>query len=325
MSAFNTAILLLFPGLGIVALAIGLLSRRYSASALVVGLTGLLTLTTASTWISSAGPMSDSAERREAKAEVERLVGELHDERSSRANSQRSVADADRRANVATARTTELEEKIREAQHGKSEAERRVALLEAKLRDVQPTPSLPRPPDLQIVRRKLTDGDRPFYATQEERELIPGRRGTWYVVRLLQGGRDWSFADRQFVLSDSTEIKASMVHLRDDVLVPLSQAGKYWRLFVRGTADARRVAGPVGRELSYLPRLRDGTHASEPRGKRVTVPVQNEDLPTLRADWLREIVRPALGAVLSGDIDILENPPQQEHGRTAELVLFVEW
>jgi hypothetical protein len=40
---------------------------------------------------------------------------------------------------------------------------------------------------------------------------------------------------------------------------------------------------------------------------------------------LREIVRPALGADVSGDIDILENPPQQEHGRTAELVLFVEW
>jgi hypothetical protein len=333
MSAFNTATLLLFPGLGLVALAIGLLSRRYSASALAVGLTGLLALTTASTWISSAGPMTDTtqpsklmsnnAELKETKT-VEPLVGELHDERSRRADSQRSDAD-DRRATAETARATELEEKLREAQHGKAEAEREVASLQAKLRDVQPTPPSPRPPDLQIVRRKLADGDRPYYATQGERELIPGRRGTWYVVRLLQGGRDWNFADRQFVLSDSTEIKASMVHLRDDVLVPLSQAGKYWRLFVRGAADARQVAGPVGRELSYLPRLRDGTHASEPRGKWVTVPVQNEDLPTLRADWLRAIVRPALGAIVSGDIDILENPPQPEHEKTAELVLFVEW
>ena len=50
MSAFNTATLLLFTGLGLVALAIGLLSRRYSAIALAVGLTGLLTLTTVSTW-----------------------------------------------------------------------------------------------------------------------------------------------------------------------------------------------------------------------------------------------------------------------------------
>ena len=319
MSAFNTATVLLFPGLGLVALAIGLLSRRYSASAFAVGLIGLLTLTDgvnvdqfrrADDGYHAAASLSEP-ELKETKAEVERLVGELRDERG--------------RATAATARATELEEKVREAQHGKAEAERKVAFLEAKLRDVQPTPPSPRPPDLQIVRRKLADGDRPFYATQEERELIPGRRGTWYVVRLLQGGRDWNFADRQFVLSDSTEIKASMVHLRDDVLVPLSQAGKYWRLFVRGAADARRVAGPVGRELSYLPRLPDGTHASEPRGKQVTVPVQNEDLPTLRADWLREIVRPALGAVVSGDIDILENPPQQEHERTAELVLFVEW
>lgn len=319
MYEFDTATVLLFPGLGLVALAIALLSRRYSASALTVGLIGLFALTTASTWISSAGPMTetarpselDNAELREAKARVERLVGELRDERT--------------RTTAATGRATELDEKVREAQHGKAEAQRTVALLEAKLRDVQPTPPSPGPPDLQIVRGKLADGDRPFYATQEVRELIPGRRGTWYVVRLLQGGKDWNFADRVFVLSYLTEIKASVVHLRDDVLVPLSNAGKYWRLFVRGAADARRVAGPVGRELSYLPRLSNGTHEPKPRGKQVIVPVQNEDLPTLRADWLREIVRPVLGAVVSGDIDILENPPQQEHERTAELVLFVEW
>jgi hypothetical protein len=321
MSAFNTASLLLFPGLGLVALGIGLLSRRYSASALAVGLAGLLILATASTWINSAGgmtgtthpskPMSDNAELKKTNAEVERLVGELSDER--------------RKATAANASATELEEKVRAAQDGKAEAERKVAFLEAKLRDVQPIPPLPRPADLQIVRRKLADGDRPFYSTEEERELIAGRTGTWYVVRLLQGGKDWNFADRQFVLSDSTEIKASIVHLRDDVLVPLSQAGKYWRLFVRGAADPRRVAGPVGRDLAYLPRLPDGTHASEPRSDRVIVLAKNDDLPTLRADWLRDIVRSVFGDVVSGDIDILENPPQQEHGRTAELVLFVEW
>jgi hypothetical protein len=321
MSTFNTASILLFPGLALVALAIGLLSRRYSASALAVGLAGLLTLAIASTWINSVGPTtdtrqpskltSDNAELKETNAEVERLVGELGDER--------------KRATAATASAAELEEKVRAAQDGKAEAERKVATLEAKLRDVQPTPPSPRPADLEMVRRKLADGDRPFYATEEERELIAGKKGTWYVVRLLQGGRDWNFADRQFVLSDSTEIKASTVHLRDDVLVPLSQAGKNWRLFVRGAADVRRVAGPSGRDFAYLPRLPDGTHASEPRSDRVIVLAKNEDLPTLRADWLREIVRPVFGDVVSGDIDILENPPQREHGKTAELVLFVEW
>jgi hypothetical protein len=127
------------------------------------------------------------------------------------------------------------------------------------------------------------------------------------------------------VIKDHRRVRDALYGAPADVLVPLSQAGKYWRLFVRGAADARRVAGPISRELSYLPRLPDGTHTSGPRGKRVTVLVQNEDLPTLRADWLREIVRPVLGAVVSGDIDILENPPHQGHGRTAELVLFVEW
>ena len=360
MPAFNPATLLLFPGLGLAALAIGLLVRRYSASALVIGLTGLLALASASTWIAAAGPMADVTQldkivtdnaelkktiarqqaeledaRRRAKAEpderqppnaeVERLVGELRAEQSKRTEAERDAADADRKAAVSTAKVAELDEDLRKAQIDKVDAERNAALLEEKLQGAQPAPTPPTPPDLASIRRRLTDGEPPYYATREERELIPGWRGTWYVVRLLQSGKDWSFADREFVMADAMEIKASAVRLRDDVLLPLSQAGLHWRLFVRGAADARRVAGPVGRELFYLPLLPDGTHASEPRGKRVTVSVQNEDLPTLRADWLREIVGPALGAVLSGDIDILENPPQQEHGRTAELVLFVEW
>ena len=65
-------------------------------------------------------------------AEVEQLVGELRDERSKRADAQRNAADADWRVAASTARARELEEKVREAQHGKAEAERRVAFLETK-------------------------------------------------------------------------------------------------------------------------------------------------------------------------------------------------
>ena len=341
MPASNFAIPLLFPGVGLVALAIGLLVRRYSPSAFVIGLTGLLALTSASTWIAAAGPMADTKQvdkivtdnaelkrtiaRQQAELEDARKPaaqplakaepdGELRAEQGKRAEAQRDAADAERRADVAA-------EEVRKARNDKVEAEREVvllnnevALLKEKLSGAQPAPPPPTPTDLTSIRRRLAEGDAPYYATREERELIPGRKGSWYLIRLLQNGRDWSFADREFVLADAMEIKASAVRLRDDVLLPLSQAGLQWRLFVRGAADARRVAGPVGRELFYLPLLPDGTHASGPRGKRVTVSVQNEDLPTLRADWLREIVGSALGAVLSGDIDILENPPQQEHG-----------
>ena len=43
-----------FTGLSLVALGLGLLARRYSGHALAIGLIGLLSLTTASTWIISA-------------------------------------------------------------------------------------------------------------------------------------------------------------------------------------------------------------------------------------------------------------------------------
>jgi hypothetical protein len=171
-----------------------------------------------------------------------------------------------------------------------------------------------------MVRRKLAGGDRPFYSTEEERELIAGRNGTWYVVRLLQGGKDWNFVDRQFVLSDSTEIKASIVHLRDECpRSPLASrevlaALRAWR---GGPPARRRAHWP--RSCLFAPPARRNVRF------RVNVLAKNDDLPTLRADWLREIVRSVLGDVVSGDIDILENPPQQEHARTAELVLFVEW
>ena len=325
MSAFNTASLLLFPGLALVALAIGLLVRRYSAAALAVGLTGLLTLAIASTWITTAGPIKEPNERQPPNGDVERMAGELLTEQNKRAEALRNAAEADRKAAAAAARGAELDGKVREAIKGQGEAERRAAILEDKLRGAQSAPPLPAPPDLTNVRRKLIEGDRPYYSTQEERELIPGRRGAWYVIRLLRGGKGWTFDDRQFVIADAIEIKASAARLRDDILIPLSQGGRHWRLFVRGSADVRRIAGSVGRELTFLPRLSDGTHSPEPRGKRVTVPVQNEELPTLRADWLREIVKPVLGVVATSEIEVLENPPQPGHGRTAELVLFVEW
>lgn len=363
MSASTTVSLLLFPGLALVALSIGLLARRYSAPALVVGLTGLVTLATASTWIIATRPTTEAPpldkpvidtalpkvvvpapepkgddarprgpsppasppEAQRPNANVERLEKELQAEREKRAAAETTSADADRRAADAATRAAELVDKLSKTQKGIDEAERKASILEDRLRGAVPAPPPPRPLDLASIRRKLVDGDQRYFTAHEERELISGKSGSWYVIRLLDGGKDWGFADRQFVLADATEIKKSTVRLRDDVLAPLTQAGQNWRLFVRGSADVRPVAGPVRRDLSYLPRLPDETYAQQPTSKQVSLPVRNEDLPTLRADWLREIVRPVLGSVAMADIELFENPPRPGHGRTAELVLFVEW
>lgn len=362
MSAYDLAVLLLFPGLGLVALAIGLLARRYSAAVLALGLTGLLALATASSFIAIAGgPATDTAqlgrlmrENGELKDVIARQQREIdampkaaalpaqdpnagpRDGDTARpggvpeAQGRRAAAEPDasgsgQPASALAARAAELEACLRDSRNAQAEAERRQAALEERLRDAAPRPAPRQDPDPGAIRRKLDDGDPLFYATNSERELIPGRRGSWHVVRLLRSGKAWEFADRQFALPDAAEIKAGVVKLRDDILIPLTRAGRPWRLFVRGEADARPVAGPVDRELTFLPRLPGGTYEAKPKGRRVTIPVTNEDLPNLRAEWLREIVRPALGTLVTDDIDILENPPHQEHGRTAVLVLFVDW
>ena len=77
-------------------------------------------------------------------------------------------------------------------------------------------------------------------------------------------------------------------------------------------------------ELLILPRLSDGSYVSLPRRLRPAVPVRNEDLPNLRADWLRQNIEPVL-PYGSSDIHILENPPGADQERTVNLILYVEW
>src|SRR5947207_3200014 len=124
MPAFSPAILLLFPGLGLVGLGIGLLARRYSGSALATGLTGLFALALASTWIATAGPLEKpiSEDRRPPNAKVERLTVELQLEQSKRTEAQRASADADRRITTVTAKIAELNEQLHKTLNDKVEA-----------------------------------------------------------------------------------------------------------------------------------------------------------------------------------------------------------
>lgn len=359
MSAFNWATFIFYPALGLVALALGLLARSYSNSAFAAGLAGLMALTTASTWMTVAGPVTDTVqidrlavENAELKGTLKKLHADIDDARRKASEpsagkaeeappqppsdevqrlarelraSQDKIAEAQRASDEAQRKVVELGGNLRQAEEANVEAENAARLLKEELSKVRPAPPSSTPPDPEGIRRKVAAGDRRHYTSQVERDLIPGRRGSWYVVRLLKDGVTWEFADRQFVLADAAEIKKSAARLVEDVLRPLSELKTPWRLYVRGSADARRVTGPTGRELSYLPRTASGTHSPDARGKLVIVPVQNEDLPTLRADWLREIVRPVVAAAGSDEIAILENPPEQAHGKTAELVLHVEW
>ena len=166
-------------------------------------------------------------------------------------------------------------------------------------------------------------------------ELVLGLQGSWYALRLKNRGKPLVFADGQFRIPEAKkEIQECALRFHKEVVVPVAKVAKRIRLFVRGGADTRRIIGqvedPEVRKITYLPLQQSGRYTRDPKQQAVTVPVRNEDLPNLRADWLRQLIRSALatsGADIKniGAIDILQNKPGRRHERTADYLLYVEW
>jgi len=351
MTASTTAAMVVFAGLGLVALAIGLLVRRYSRHALAVGLVGLLALTTASTWIIYARPDTDVRVLNNLQVEIAALNKELQRSRAQRQEQENRVAASqaanDQMRTDRDAAHARLGEAQQEVERAKAVAERlrmdlqeehtKVAVLEKKLFDAQqPQPPMPQPApsgaDPGDLRRKLDSHiETPFYTFQpiEQRTLVVGLTGSWYVIRPKLGGKPFVFADGQFRLPGGVqELTESALQLRKDILAPIRQVAKSSQLFLRGAADYRRLLGAPkefdARELRILPRLPDGTYGAVPRRQPHTAHVRNEDLPNLRADWVSQHIRSVL-PLGSADIAILENPPATGHERTVDVILYVEW
>jgi len=344
MIIFSAAPIVVFTSLGLVALGLGLLVRRYSTFALAIGLAGLLALTTSLTWITYAGLGVATGNRelersRELTQELEKLVKAAQSEsdragrdlaaaRTQLAEAQQDVdkakGEAGRLTETLWSQQAKLAAKVAELEKKLSETIAKVAELEKKLSVAIAHVAL---------RRKLADRlDTPFYTSQplEQRALVAGLTGSWYVMRLKLDGKPFIFADGQFRMPEAVQkVKESMLQLQNSVLVPVEQVAKRTRLFLRGGADTRRLLGatevPDVREFRTLPRLPNGTYAAVPRPLPPPVPVRNKDLPNLRADWLRQHIRTVLLTLGSADIEILENPPAPGHERTVDLILYVEW
>ena len=92
MTASTIAAVVVFAGLGLVALALGLLVRRYSGHALASGLVGLLALTTASTWIIYSRRDTDVRVINKLKVEIAALNKELQGLREQRQEQENRVA-----------------------------------------------------------------------------------------------------------------------------------------------------------------------------------------------------------------------------------------
>jgi outer membrane protein OmpA-like peptidoglycan-associated protein len=136
MTAFNAATIVVFASLGLVALALGLLVRRYSGSALATGLAGLLALTTALTWMTYAGPEIPAQAMNNPKPEIAAGNKELQSSRERIQELEKRVAankaENDQiRTGLSTAQAR-LGDAQQEAAKAKAEAGRLAEALQAE-------------------------------------------------------------------------------------------------------------------------------------------------------------------------------------------------
>jgi hypothetical protein len=294
-----------FACLALVALALGLLARAYSKTALATGLAGLLGLTAAVTWSALAGPVpaapppSDTTCKAAPWRPLELLPEHLL--AKSQAN--------------AVKLSTEL-----------AGAKQEIERLKGRVVELTLPPPPPRPTLAELRQRLEARGDTKSIC---ECAFVDGSSGHWYLISLQPSGRSLEFQKRKFKNSDvEQQLRASIRQLNEDVLGPLLQSPVTSKLFVRGEADLLSVVNPTDIQEMPVHRKSDGQrYARESSRSPVEVMIPNNTLPNLRAAWVRDQIAIALAGQTHKhtDIGLLDNPPIEGHKRTVDLILYVKW
>lgn len=215
-----------------------------------------------------------------------------------------------------------------------------------ELRNLQPrqvaTPPSPVPVQRQDQTRDLMQlkdrmGARlttPNYDVEvyPDRELIGGRPGRYYVVDLKEaasGVRYYFEGGRYTISRSSAEFRSSLNAFIADVLGKMEGNVRY-DLFVRGSADRKPYQGRFepGFEYRHLRFLRSAggdRYRTETGERMLDNVVRNEDLPDLRATFIRNLVAESYPVkppiVLEGSV----TPKHDNRDRNVELILFVDW
>jgi hypothetical protein len=172
-----------------------------------------------------------------------------------------------------------------------------------------------------------------FYriAVLPDRELIAGKVGTYFSIRLNDGGTGGQFIfpkGRYTISASEGAIVEAAQRMASDILAAFDGLAEY-RLFVRGGADAEPLAGagdllPEFATVAYLPLAGAGQYATETEEQSFHAPINNSDLPLLRGAYFRSIIASGLPARA---MDVLNNMPSKqiaEEYRTVELILYVK-
>jgi hypothetical protein len=322
------ASVVVFAGLALVALALGLLARAYSRAALAAGLAGLLGVTASVTWTSLAAPVP-------AKPVVENspipAPGPSEPPPSAMPPTASVPGNTDgsettgQGASLRTGRVTATPEVIPYIQNlnrsklvGALVATAKLKVENSRLKRALWPKSEPLP-TLEELRKHLAAR----WDTQllPDKQLVAGQGGSWYRIspRVF---KNWAAEQ---------PLRSAIRQLQQEILGPLVRhaPGLESKLYVRGTADLTNVVNltdimetPVHRftDVQRKQYIRD--HSPSP----VDVKVPNEALPNLRAAWMRDQIAIALADQVHKhpDIGLLENFPAGDK-RTVDLILYVKW
>jgi len=352
----DIAAMTLFAGLALAGIAHAWLARQTTRAGFVIGAIGLAATSAAATWIiTEEPPPAPAAAPPQAVATTPVLHEDLRDRvrtleqaltgrESAVARAEAAAAEARRSRDAVGSKLADLE-KVLEAERSSAnkqiedarkaaaaEIERRIAMeraAAAATAEARPTQA-PKASPAEQLRRKLSNQQTPSYDIYqlEKREVVTGLTGDWYIIRLKVRGKPLAFADRQFRIPElEPDMQQIAKTLQTDVLTPLGRHARKVRLFTRGFADPRRVSGPTDpprlRTIKVLDRRPDGSYAARPRNQEVPASISNDDLPNLRATWIKDqLVRHATNA---GDVLVLANAPAPESERTVDVLLYVSW
>lgn len=165
-----------------------------------------------------------------------------------------------------------------------------------------------------------------------DNEVVRGRKGRYYVVDMKNAatGVRFRFEAGKYTLDRSArEFREALSSFARDIATKLDGNVDY-SLYVRGSADAapyvgRHEAGFEYAQVKYMPALGGGRYVKQLRVRDIGRRVKNKDLPFLRAEFLRNIVRDVYPveppSVLEGSV----TRKVDNADRNVELILFADW
>jgi hypothetical protein len=163
-------------------------------------------------------------------------------------------------------------------------------------------------------------------------ELIKGKRGKYYVIDVKdaeQGARYFFQGGKYTISTRQEQFRSSLNTFVKDVLEKMQGRVEY-QLMVRGSADSKpwRGAFEQGHEyknLRYLKAIGGDKYVNETSDVILGVPLNNGDLPNLRAAFLQKVVGSVYPVKEPVILQGVVSEKVSDNDRNAELILFVNW